>query len=75
MGKGKYVVRRNSLCESGDVKSQMTTSGPEEEALSVPVVKGDFNALPQEAKTFIAENVSTKNLLFLMQPCSKKRTV
>ena len=59
MGKGgtsiTKKVRRNSLTGADLLKEY-----PRSSQLGVPVVKGDFNSLPESAQTFVAEHVSDR---------------
>ena len=48
-------VRRNSMTE-GDVLKDY----PRSSQLGVPVVKGDFNSLPESVQKFVAEHVSVR---------------
>lgn len=66
MGKPVVRTRRNSLTDNQEMDhidhyllstSLKESKGTNREEIEIPVVKGDFNALPASARKFIAENV------------------
>ena len=57
---GKHA-RRNSITET-DIQSLADVYLGDEDWIEVPVVKGDFHALPDKVKEYIAENVSRSTL-------------
>ena len=57
MGK-TLIERRDSFSASENMFTMKDVSLPEHGHVAVPVMKGDFSALPTIVQEFIAENVS-----------------